>query len=97
MTFVEEEIVETDTQGSDVMSRYSGDGRLIVDSGARRVTFDVHLGTGCARVVGDTHQDTVSPTDIPDNIRDYVLHIGHRIHGNEVGDGGFGLIAGDDQ
>lgn len=92
MTYVVEQSVSVDTPGSDVRSAYS-DGRLVVTAGGRSVTFATFGGV--ARVVADTHQQSVSPTEIPTEIRDHVLYIGHRIHGDETDDGAFELLTGD--
>jgi len=95
MTFVVERSVSIDTPGSDVRSVHD-DGRLVLSTAGRSVTFDTHVGV--ARVVEDTHQPgSASATEIPTEIRDHVLTIGYRIHGNACGDGGFQLLRGDER
>lgn len=97
MTYVVRESVNVDTPGSDVASAYSN-GRLIVTVGSRSVTFSVDTQAGAARVVEDMHQpESVSPTEIPPEVRDHVLRIGYRIHGSTIDDGGFQLFTGDSQ
>lgn len=95
MTYVVEQSVSVDTPGEGAQSAYSN-GRLTVNFEDRSVTFAIDSSAGVARVVADTHQpESVSPTEIPPEVRDHVLHVGYRIHGNSVDDGGFTLLTGD--
>jgi len=66
MTFVVERSVSIDTPGSDVRSVHD-DGRLVVSTAGRSVTFDTHVGV--ARVVEDTHQPGSAKRD-RDSYRD---------------------------
>ncbi|MFC7140496.1 hypothetical protein ACFQMA_11730 [Halosimplex aquaticum] len=45
--------------------------------------------------MADTHQQSASATEIPDDVRDHVLTTGYRIYGNASGDGAFELLSGD--
>lgn len=96
MTYVEERSVDVDTPGSGARSVRSGD-LLVVGTGARTVTFRIH-SSRVLRVVEDTHQpESPNPSEIPTEIRDHVLYVGYRIHGERLGDASFELIRGDDR
>jgi hypothetical protein len=98
MTYVVRESVSVDTPGEGVQSAYS-DGRLVVNYRSRSVTFAFDTSGGIARVVADTHQqsESASPTEIPEEVRDHVLHIGYRIYGDNIDDGAFTLLRGDER
>lgn len=95
MTYVVQQSVSVDTPGSSVRSVHD-DGRLVVTAGGRSVSFAT--SSGVARVVSDTHQQgSAIATEIPTEIRDHVLTIGYRIQGDNVDDGGYELLRGDER
>ncbi|WP_312908217.1 hypothetical protein [Natronosalvus caseinilyticus] len=88
--------MSVDIPGEGVQSAYSS-GRLVVTAGGRSVSFAIDSSAGVARVVEDTYQQSVSVTEIPEDVVAHVLYVGYRIHGDNIDDGGFTLLRGDER